>query len=134
MPHHATIFPDNRITDARAAFVELRTELRQRTRDDDLIALWGELSASEHRMLIASASLPRSTTLVAIEQQPHQVRDAIRAAIRRMSEYADRLGDRLDAEKTNVNVELARWARQSIELGDLNAAMHWVYMIEKGAA
>lgn len=117
--------------DGRAGFGALRAELHARCADEDLAALWADLSMPERKAVIASARMePRDATL-SVERMHQHDRNSIRAAIGRMSRYATRLGDQLKGESPSR--ELAANARRALAEGDTVAALHWLSLIEAGA-
>lgn len=118
--------------DGRAGFGALRAELHARTEDKDLAELWADLKLAERKAVIASAGMePRDSTR-SIESMGKPDRDAIRAAIGRMSQYAQRLRDRLETAE-RPSRQMARSARQALIDGDRQAALHWLNLIEQGA-
>ena len=123
-----------RVEPDRGEWGALRAELHSRCADEDLAALWAELATGERRAVLASAKLDPSESLTPLEQQPHYNRQAIRAAIHRMSQYANRLRDRLHGERPHPSRELAANARHALEQGNTRDAMHWLALIEKGVA
>lgn len=125
--HQPIVQPD------RGEWGALRAELHERCNDQDLAALWSEMNGAERRAVLASARLTASAALTSIEAMPQPSRDAIRSAIHRMSSYGQRLRDRLKtAEPTSC--QLARNARQALLDKDLQAALHWLNLIEQGVA
>ncbi|MBY5969893.1 hypothetical protein [Halomonas denitrificans] len=112
----------------------LRAELHQRCADHDLVVLWDELTHPERKALMASANFPHRErdSRRHVADMPKASRDAIRAAIHRMSRYASQLRDRLQGERPHPSQELASHAREALTDGDIKAAMHWVSMIERG--
>lgn len=120
----------------RGEWGALRAELHGRSKDQDLAALWREMTAGERRTLLASASVPRAERdpRQAIEDMPKSSRAAIRAAIHRMSQYAGRLRDSLAGERPHPSRELASHARQALAEGNTEAALHWLALIERGVA
>ncbi|SDG21894.1 hypothetical protein SAMN05216571_106142 [Onishia taeanensis] len=126
--------PPPQVVQDRAGFGALRAELHARVADQDLAELWAELVPGERRTLLASAQLDTREVRTGIESMPKPDRDAIRAAIRRMSQYANRLRDRLEGGGPHQSQELAAHARQALEDGNTRAAMHWLAIIERGVA
>ncbi len=61
-----------------------------------------------------------------------KTREAIRAAIHRMSTYASRLRDGLRSE-SHPSQALAASARLALEAGDIAAAQHFLILIEQNA-
>lgn len=118
----------------RGEWGALRAELHSRCADQDLAELWAQLATGERRTLLASAKLNARDSLTAIEQMPKFNRDAIRAAIHRMSQYAGRLRGKLAGDKPHPSRELASHARQALAEGNTEAAMHWLALIERGVA
>ena len=72
--------------------------------------------------------------LISIEDMAKADRDAIRAAIHRMSQYGRRLRERLEGDRPHPSRELASHARQALAKGDTEAAEHWLALIERGVA
>lgn len=118
----------------RGEWGALRAELHRRCADHDLAELWAELGTGERRTLLASARLDTRDSLAAIEHMPQFNRDAIRAAIRRMSQYASRLRGQLDGDQPHPSRELAGHARHALAEGNIEAALHWLGLIERGVA
>ncbi|SFU79687.1 hypothetical protein [Halomonas korlensis] len=118
----------------RADFGALRAELHQRCADHDLAELWSSLATGERKALLASAKLSPREALTPIEQMAKFNREAIRGAIQRMSQYANRLRRQLEGDKPHPSRELASLARQALAEGDTRAAQHWLALIEKGVA
>lgn len=118
----------------RGEWGALRAELHRRCADHDLAELWAELGTGERRTLLASVKLDSRDSLTAIEHMPQFNRDAIRAAIHRMSQYASRLRGQLDGNRPHPSRELASHARQALAEGNTEAALHWLGLIERGVA
>ncbi|WP_416139045.1 hypothetical protein ACM26W_01160 [Halomonas sp. HK25] len=118
----------------RADFGALRAELHSRCADHDLADLWASLANGERKALLASAKLSPRESITPIEQMPRYNREAIRGAIQRMSQYANRLRRQLEGDKPHPSRELASLARQALADGDTRAAQHWLGLIEKGVA
>lgn len=120
--------------DGRAGFGALRAELHARCADEDLAALWSELTLPERKAVLASARMePRDATR-SIEMMAKHDRDSIRAAIGRMSRYASQLQGRLDStHQPHPSQSLAANARRALDAGDTRSAMHWLDLIERGA-
>lgn len=118
----------------RGEWGALRAELHSRCADQDLAELWAELGTGERRTLLASAKLDTRDSLTTIEHMPQFNRDAIRAAIHRMSQYASRLRGKLAGDKPHPSRELASHARQALAEGNTEAALHWLGLIEQGVA
>lgn len=129
--HQPTAEP---VSHDRAGFGALRAELHSRCADSDLAQLWSELAIAERRTLLASAHLDKRLSLDAIASMSKGQRHAIRAAIQRMSQYAERLRVRLAGDKPHPSRELASHARQALAEGNTKAAMHWLSLIERGVA
>ena len=127
-PQPAAVEPD------RGEWGALRAELHDRCADHDLAALWAEISAAERRMLMASAHLPQRDPRTAVEELPKPSRDAIRAAVYRMSHHAERLRGGLAGHREHPSRELASHARQALAEGNIDAALHWLAIIERGVA
>lgn len=121
------------VADDRAGFGALRAELHERCADQDLAELWAGMATGERRAVLASAQLDGSNALRGIADMPKANRDAIRAAIYRMSQYGRSLRDRLEGERPHPSRELAGHARQALAEGNLKAARHWLKLIEQGA-
>lgn len=117
----------------RAGFGELRAELHQRAADQDLVSVWAELPFAERRLVLKSAGLPVDATQQ-VSQLTKPERDALRAAIHRMSDYASGLKDQLHNRTQHPSCELASHARQALAEGNTRAALHWLSLIEKGVA
>lgn len=117
--------------DGRAGFGALRAELHARCADRDLAELWADMPTNERKTVLASAQMQARDALRGIGEMNRAERDAIRAAIGRMSRYAQRLGERLKGESPNR--ELAANARRALAQGDTKAALHWIDLIEAGA-
>lgn len=130
-PFPATHQPP-RVTPDRGEWGALRAELHSRQQDDDLAELWAELATGERRAVLASAKLDPRDSLTPLKHQPRYNRQAIRAAIHRMSQYAHRLRDRLQGERPHPSRELAAHARVALEEGNTEAALHWLGLIERG--
>ncbi|WP_251978590.1 hypothetical protein [Salinicola avicenniae] len=124
--HLALVEPDS-----RAGFGALRAELHARCADEDLAELWADMLTNERKAVLASAQMTPGDALRGIDEMSRTERDAIRAAIGRMSRYAQRLGERLKSESPTL--ELAANARRAIGAGDTQAALHWLGLIERGA-
>lgn len=118
----------------RGEWGALRAELHSRCADEDLAALWEGLKTGERRALLASARLDTREARTALERFTKFERDAIRAAVHRMSHYASQLRDRLAGERPHPSRELAAHARQALEEGNHKAALHWLGLIERGVA
>ncbi|MBB3141244.1 hypothetical protein [Halomonas organivorans] len=112
----------------------LRAELHSRCADEDLATLWAELEPGERRTLMASARLPQRDPRVGIHELPKPSREALRAAVHRMSQYASRLRDNLGGHRPHPSRELASHARQALAEGNTEAALHWLAIIERGVA
>ncbi|GEN25417.1 hypothetical protein HCU01_33660 [Halomonas cupida] len=114
----------------------LRAELHKRCADQDLAELWRDMAPGERRTLLASAAIPQADRDIrqAIEDMPKPRRDAIRAAIHRMSQYASRLRERMDGERKHPSRDLASHAREALAEGNTEGALHWISMIERGVA
>ncbi|GEK74206.1 MULTISPECIES: hypothetical protein [Halomonas] len=127
-PHRQTptVEPD------RGDWGALRAELHSRCADQDLATLWAELVAGERRALLASARLVERDPRLAIHDLPKASRDALRAAIHRMSQYAGQLRDGLNGHRPHKSRELAAHARQALAEGNTEAALHWLAIIERG--
>lgn len=117
----------------RAGFGALRAELHSRAADQDLIQVWADLPHAERRFVLKSAGLQEDAT-VQIRQLAKPEREAVRAAIHRMSRYASGLKDQLSQRTEHPSAELASHARQAIAEGNTKAALHWLSLIEKGVA
>lgn len=122
-----------RIQPGRSGFGELRAELHSRVADQDLVAVWAELPFAERRLVLKSAGLETDATQQ-ISQLNKPERDAVRAAIHRMSSYATGLKDQLRNRTQHPSCELASHARQALAEGNIKAALHWLSLIEKGVA
>lgn len=118
----------------RGEWGALRAELHSRCADQDLAALWAEMPSSDRRMVMASAQLMERDPRLAIHDLPKPARDALRASIERMSQYASRLRSRLTGDRPHPSRELASHARQALEEGNTEAARHWLAIIERGVA
>ncbi|WP_275286898.1 hypothetical protein [Halomonas elongata] len=112
----------------------LRAELHSRCADQDLASLWAEMPSSDRRMVMASAQLAERDPRLAIHDLPKSARDALRAAIVRMSQYAGRLRHHLAGGRPHPSRELASHARQALAEGNTEAALHWLAIIERGIA
>lgn len=112
----------------------LRAELHSRCADQDLAAKWAELNAAERRMLMASANLLQRDPRTPIQEMPKASRDAIRAALHRMSRHASDLIDDMNGRRPHPSRDLASHARQAIAEGNTEAALHWLAIIERGVA
>lgn len=121
-----------RVQPDRAGFGALRAELHQRAADQDLVDVWAGLPFAERRLVLKSAGLSVDATQQ-ISQFTKPERAAVRAAIHRMSEYANGLKDQL-RNRQHPSAELASHARQAIAEGNTKAALHWLSLIEKGVA
>ncbi|MFI2817886.1 hypothetical protein [Vreelandella piezotolerans] len=121
-----------RVQPDRAGFGALRAELHQRAADQDLVSVWADLPFAERRLVLKSAGLSVDATQQ-ISQLTKPERAAVRAAIHRMSEYANGLKDQL-RNRQHPSAELASHARQAIAEGNTKAALHWLSLIEKGVA
>jgi len=119
-------------SDDRAGFGALRAELHARCADEDLATLWSELGTNERKAVLASAQMEPRDALRGIGQMSKTERDAIRAAIGRMSRYAQRLRDRLTGLHQHPSRELAANARRALAAGDTDGALHWLGLIERG--
>ncbi|OLO03307.1 hypothetical protein [Salinicola socius] len=120
--------------DGRAGFGALRAELHARSADQDLMVLWSELKTPERKAVLASAGMEPRDALRSIEQMSQHDRDAIRAAIGRMSRYAQQLGSRLGTERhAHPSRDLAANARRALDAGRMREALHWLDLIERGA-
>ncbi|WP_198655841.1 hypothetical protein, partial [Salinicola sp. CR57] len=86
-------------SDGRAGFGELRAELHARSADRDLVALWSRLKYAERRAVIASAGMASQDATRDIGRMSQTERNAIRAAIGRMSRYAQTLNDQLGTDR-----------------------------------
>lgn len=122
-----------RVQSDRAGFGALRAELHKRADDLDLVELWAELPHEERRLLLKSATLPQDSTLQ-IKQLNKRERDALRGAIHRMSDYANRLKGRLQPRRQHPSRELASHAIAALKEGNAQAAHHWLSIIEGGVA
>ncbi|QFT84463.1 hypothetical protein FIU88_05650 [Halomonas sp. THAF12] len=118
----------------RGEWGALRAELHDRCNDQDLATLWAELAAGERRALMASARLVERDPRLAIHDLPKPSRDALRAAIHRMSQYAAQLRDSMNGHRPHKSRELAAHARQALADGNTEAALHWLAIIERGVA
>ncbi|MEQ4541166.1 MAG: hypothetical protein ABN479_19735 [Billgrantia sp.] len=118
----------------RGAWGALRAELHARVADEDLVELWSGLATGERRTLLASARIDPREARTALHSMTQLDRDAIRAAIHRMSQYAGRLRGQLAGDKPHPSRELASHARQALAEGNTEAAMHWLALIERGVA
>ncbi|WP_353981663.1 hypothetical protein [Salinicola endophyticus] len=128
-PHLSVVQPDG-----RAGFGALRAELHARCADEDLAALWAGLKLAERKALAASAGLEARDALRSIESMSQTDRDAIRAAIGRMSHYAQGLrGQLMPRQVSHPSRALAANARRALDDGDTRAARHWLDLIEQGA-
>lgn len=129
-PHRQTpaVEPD------RGEWGALRAELRSRCADHDLAELWAEMPSSDRRMVMASAQLAERDPRLAIHDLPKPSREALRAAIHRMSQYASRLRDNLGGHRPHPSRDLAAHARQALAEGNTEAALHWLAIIERGVA
>ncbi|MCM2131435.1 hypothetical protein [Larsenimonas rhizosphaerae] len=135
----------------RAGFMALRDELHRRTADLDLIELWASLQPGEHAVLLRSAGerlvpnrplneIPldqRTPEAIAagllhtpMERMTPVTRQAIRAAIHRMSTYANRLKDMLETPRPHPSQALAASARTALAEGDTEAVRHFLHLIE----
>lgn len=121
-----------RVQPDRAGFGALRAELHQRAADQDLVGVWADLPFAERRLVLKSAGLSVDATQQ-ISQLTKAERAAVRAAIHRMSEYANGLKDQL-RNRQHPSAELASHARVALEEGNTKAALHWLSLIEKGVA
>ena len=121
-----------RVQPDRAGFGALRAELHQRAADQDLVSVWADLPFAERRLVLKSAGLSVDATQQ-ISQLTKPERAAVRAAIHRMSEYANGLKDQL-RNRQHPSAELASHARRAIAEGNTKAALHWLSLIEKGVA
>lgn len=120
--------------DGRAGFGELRAELHARSADRDLVALWSHLKYAERRAVIASAGMAPQDTTRDIGRMSQTERNAIRAAIGRMSRYAQNLNEQLGTERReHPSRALAAMARRALDAGDHAGAAHWLSLIERGA-
>lgn len=120
--------------DGRAGFGALRAELHARTEDKDLAELWAGLKLAERKAVAASAGMEPKDALRSIESMGKHDRDAIRAAIGRMSRYAQQLNGRLGTpRKAHPSRALAAMARRALDAGDSRGAKHWLELIERGA-
>ncbi|MBZ9576754.1 hypothetical protein [Modicisalibacter sp. MOD 31.J] len=129
-PSHASpaVEPD------RGEWGALRAELHARAEDRDLAALWADLAIDERRVILGSARLDRAAAVRPLDEMAKPDRDAIRAAIVRMSGYARRLRERLEGERPHPSRDLAAHARQALAEGNTEAALHWLSLIERGVA
>ncbi|OLO05086.1 hypothetical protein [Salinicola socius] len=118
--------------DGRAGFGALRAELHARTEDKDLAELWADLKLAERKAVAGSAGMEAKDALRSIESLGKHDRDAIRAAIGRMSRYAQRLRQQLETS-AQPSCQMARNARQALLEDDRQAALHWLNLIEQGA-
>ncbi|UYF99362.1 hypothetical protein [Halomonas sp. GD1P12] len=133
MSNVATLPLPARLQPDRAGFGELRAELHGRAGDQDLIDVWANLPYAERRLVLKSAGLKEDATQH-ISAFAKPARDAIRAAIHRMSDYASGLKDQLRNRTQHPSAELASHARQALAEGNTKAALHWLALIEKGVA
>lgn len=122
-----------RVQTDRAGFGKLRAELHSRVADQDLVDVWSDLNFPERRLVLKSAGLQVDATQQ-ISQMTKPERDAVRAAIHRMSSYATGLRDQLRNRTQHPSAELASHARQALAEGNTKAALHWLSLIEKGVA
>lgn len=122
-----------RVQPDRAGFGELRAELHNRVADQDLVDVWANLPHAERRLVLKSAGLKEDATQQ-ISQMAKPERNAVRAAIHRMSDYASGLKDQLRNRSQHPSCELASHARQALAEGNTKAALHWLSLIEKGVA
>lgn len=122
-----------RVQPDRSGFGKLRAELHSRAADQDLVTVWANLPHAERRFVLKSAGLPVDTTQQ-IRHFNKPERESIRAAIHRMSEYANGLKDQLRNRTQHPSCELASHARQALAEGNTKAALHWLSLIEKGVA
>lgn len=120
-----------RVQADRAGFGELRAELHKRAADLDLVELWAQLPHADRRVLLKSADVQQDSTLQ-ISQLNERERDAVRAAIHRMSNYASQLKGRLHGNRPHPSRELASHAIAALKEGNAQAAHHWLTMIEGG--
>lgn len=127
IPRTPSVKPD------RAGFGQLRAELHNRAADQDLVSVWAELPFAERRLVLKSAGLNVDATQQ-VSQLAKPERDALRAAIHRMSDYASGLKDQLRNRTQHPSCELASHARQALAEGNTKAALHWLSLIEKGVA
>lgn len=128
-PHLSVVQPDG-----RAGFGALRAELHARCADEDLAALWSELSLAERKAVLASARMEPRDAVFSIDRMAKSDRDSIRAAIGRMSQYAQKLRDRLNhSHRAHPSRDLAANARRALDAGDMRGAKHWLDLIERGA-
>ncbi|WP_046079973.1 hypothetical protein [Halomonas sp. HG01] len=118
----------------RGEWGALRAELHDRCNDQDLATKWIELNAAERRMLMASANLPQRDPRTPIQEMPKASREAIRAALHRMSRHASDLIDDMSGHRPHPSRELATHARQALAEGNTEAALHWLAIIERGVA
>ncbi|WP_438767953.1 hypothetical protein [Kushneria sp. TE3] len=139
--------------DPRAGFLAARDELRRRTENRDLAEVWTDMQPAERAVVLRSAAqhlvptrplneipanertpdaIANNLTHTPIEWMTPKAREAIRAAIHRMSSYASRLRDGLRPE-SHPSQALAASARQAIEAGDIAAAQHYLKLIEQNA-
>ncbi|WP_110686993.1 hypothetical protein [Salinicola aestuarinus] len=124
--HLSVVQPDD-----RAGFGDLRAELHARCADEDLAALWSDLTIPERKAVLASARMEPEDATRSLELMCQHDRNAIRAAIGRMSRYAARLRGRLE-DARHPSHALAANARRALSDGDTRAAMHWLDLIERG--
>ncbi|WP_447555666.1 hypothetical protein [Vreelandella sp. EE22] len=133
MSNVATLPLPPRVQPDRAGFGELRAELHGRAADQDLVDVWAHLPHAERRLVLKSAGLREDATQQ-ISEFAKPARDAIRAAIHRMSDYATGLKDQLRNRTAHPSAELAAHARQALAEGNTKATLHWLALIEKGVA
>lgn len=145
------IRPDT--VDPRTEFLVVRDELRRRTENRDLAEVWADMQPAERAVVLRSAAqhlvplrpinkidanertpdrIADNLTRTPIEWMTPKAREAIRAAIHRMSSYASRLRDGLRSE-SHPSQALAASARLAIENGDIAAAQHYLKLIEQNA-
>lgn len=117
--------------DGRAGFGALRAELHARCEDEDLAELWAEMLTNERKAVLASAQMQPRDALRSIGEMNKVERDAIRAAIGRMSQFARRLRSELETAEP-ASRQLARRVRQALLEDDRQAALHWLNLIEQG--
>ncbi|QEL12258.1 hypothetical protein [Kushneria phosphatilytica] len=148
----ATVHAIHQQHDPRDEFLAVRAELHRRTEDLDLIELWDELQPAERQLVLRSAAqhlvplrplneidpdertadrIVADLTHCPMEWMRPQAREAIRAAIHRMSTYANRLRDRMEPEGPHPSQTLAASARHALAQGDTAAAMHYLQLIEQ---
>lgn len=123
-----------RVEPDRGEWGALRAELHDRVADRDLADVWAQMHTAARKTVLASAKLDPRDSLTPLEQQPRYNRQAIRAAIHRMGQWANQLRDDLEGNRPHPSRELAANARHALEQGNTRDAMHWLALIEKGVA